>query len=219
MVCSSVSTLSALLPFFVQTVMCAQYSRGEYDMPRTWSRSDGTFPSQLVFFSDRDSHHHPRKGGSKYTHTGRNSSLQLAAAAHEADLLPDLDGAAVLAPDLDGPGPAVQVLRVLPQWAHAGAEDVHAVHEAQRLPGEVVVDTVEGADVGHVLGQQRQAVGEGCAVGIVTGAGAGAGGGGGGGGGYGGYGAGTVGFVVPDGPDVLEGEGPEFGDDVLVEGG
>ena len=114
---------------------------------------------------------------------GLDGGLQLAADDHDGQLLEQAEAAAVLAPRLHHPAAARPVLHVFPQGLHAGAEHVHSVLEGEGGEGEVVVDAVEGGDVGDGVGEERERVG--------------AGGGG--------------GLLVVEGVDVLEGERAEFG--------
>jgi len=88
--------------------------------------------------------------------TLRNDGLQLPPAHHQTQLLPRAQRAPAFLAHLDDPASAVAVLGVLPQWPHARAEEVHAGLEREVVPGEVVVDLVEGGDVGHGRGEQRR---------------------------------------------------------------
>ena len=49
------------------------------------------------------------------------------------------------------PTPPVLILGFFPDWLHALPEDMHAVSHAHLVPWVVVVDAVEGGDVGDIF--------------------------------------------------------------------
>lgn len=56
----------------------------------------------------------------------------------------------------EAPAPALDILRILPDGLYASTENMHGVAQADPVPGVVVVDAVEGGDVGDVLMQHEQ---------------------------------------------------------------
>lgn len=51
----------------------------------------------------------------------------------------------------EAPAPPVLILGIFPDGSHAFAEDVDGVAQADLVPRVVVVDAVEGGDVGDIL--------------------------------------------------------------------
>lgn len=90
----------------------------------------------------------------------------------------------------ESPAPAILVLRVLPDWLDALAEEMHGVAHVDAVPGVVVVDLVEGADGGDVFEEDGQS-------GFVVGR--------------------RRVLVVPDGPVELQWERTECLDEILEE--
>lgn len=68
------------------------------------------------------------------------------------------EGLALGLGDAECPAPAIAVLRVVRDGLDALAEDVHRVAQPDLVPGVVVVDAVEGCDVGDILVQDVQSV-------------------------------------------------------------
>ena len=83
--------------------------------------------------------------------------------------------------DPEAPAPPVPVLGILPDGLHALAEDVHRVAQPDLVPGVIVVNAVEGGNVGDILVQYVEPRVIVCVRGVGV-------------------------SVVPDGPVVLEGE-------------
>ncbi len=133
--------------------------------------------------------HTPKREELRISLTLSDCGLQFPSTTQEANLLPQPDVSIVLRPHPDQPASALPVLRVFPQWLHAGAEDVDAVAVPDLGPRQIVEDAVEGTYVGDVLDQRGQQV-------LVLG----------------------VGLGVPHGPPVLERERAQLGDDHLVQG-
>lgn len=53
----------------------------------------------------------------------------------------------------EAPAPPIPILGVFPDGSHAFAEDMDGVAQADLVPGVVVVNAVEGGDVGDILVQ------------------------------------------------------------------
>lgn len=116
-------------------------------------------------------------------------SLELIRHAQNGNLMEE--GLRLALGHAEAPTTALSILRVLPHGAHAFAEDMHAVAQADLVPGVVVVDAVEGRDVGDVSVEDVQPVVVGGRVRVL---------------------------VVPDCPVILEGQRAKLAEDVLVEG-
>ena len=93
--------------------------------------------------------------------------------------------------DTECPAATIKVLWILPHWFYTLSEDVNSVSKTDFVPGVIIVDSIEGCDVSNIFVQDIESV-------VIT--------------------SGVRVFVIPHRPVVLERQGPEFADDILVQG-
>jgi len=93
--------------------------------------------------------------------------------------------------DTECPAAAVEVLWILPHGFYSLSEDVNSVSKSDFVPRVIIVDSIEGCDVGNVFVQDIESV-------VII--------------------PGVSVFVVPHRPVVLERQGPELANDILMEG-
>lgn len=91
--------------------------------------------------------------------------------------------------DAERPASSIEVLRIFPYRLDSLAEDVDGIPKPDLVPGIVIIDAVEGRNVCYILVQNVKPV-------LVV------------------FGVGV--FVMPYRPTVLERQGTELADDVLM---
>lgn len=88
----------------------------------------------------------------------------------------------------ESPTSTLLILWIFPEWLDTLTEDMDCVSSSDLFPGVVVIDPVEGGDIGNVVVEHIQLV-------------------------IGGFGM----LLVPHSPVILERQGTEFAKDILME--